>query len=348
MKKIITSFTLLLLYVYTNGQQPFTNNGNLQIHPGASLSGFQNFTNANSGVLINNGNFYIKGNITNDQASMTPGTGILHLNGTSTQSVNGTQAFKTFNLITDNTTGFSLNNNLSVSGAHTFTNGVIATSATPNYLIYEAGSSYSGDADSRHVNGWVKKLGNTNFTFPVGNGTIERTAGVVNLSASSEINARYQQPTQNIWNLQGPLVEVQTEEYWQIDKISGGTAQIALNWDNSKVAFPIVLVSDIKVAHYNGGLWRSEGGTASGNVATTGTITSNAVSTFSPFTFGFETIPLPLNFISFTAERKTNYTLLKWTTANEQNVDHFAIERSNDGVRFYDIGRIAARNSRYS
>jgi hypothetical protein len=345
MTRIFLQSILLISCIYTNAQQAFKNNGNLQIHAGASVTGFGDFTNASSGALVNNGSLYIKQTLTNDQPSMIAGMGALHLNGTSTQSINGAQAFKTFDLITNNTAGFILNNNLSISGAHTFTNGIITTSATPNYLIYESGSSYSGDGDSRHVNGWVKKTGTSDFIFPIGNGTIERTAGIINLSASSEINGRYIQPTTNIWSLQGPLVQVHDEEYWQIDKVSGGTAQIALNWDNGKVAFPNVLVSEIRCAHYNGSVWASAGGTANGNVATTGTITSNAVSTFSPFTFGFESVPLPLSFISFTAERQIDYTVLKWTTANEQNVDHFTIERSDDGMRFYDIARATARNS---
>ena len=153
------------------------------------------------------------------------------------------------------------------------------------------------------------------------------------------------QPTTNIYNLQGPLVQVQDKEYWQIDKVTGGTAQIALNWDNSKVAFPATLVSDIRVANYTSSLWVNAGGTASGNYLTTGSITSNAVSTFGPFTFGFVSVPLPLSFTSFTAARKTNYTRLNWTTAHEQNTDHFTIERSNDAVRFYDIAQVTARNS---
>src|SRR4051812_23090287 len=171
MKKIIIQTILLSLGIYTNAQDAFTNNGNLQVHTGASMAGFGAFTNVSTGTLINNGSLYIKGNITNDQASMSAGAGTLYLNGSSAQTVNGSQTFKTLDFVSNNNAGITLNTNLSVSGAHTFTSGVITTSATPNYLVYEAGSSYSGNADARHVNGWVKKIGSTNFIFPVGNGT---------------------------------------------------------------------------------------------------------------------------------------------------------------------------------
>lgn len=193
MKRITIQITLLLFGAFVHAQQPFSNTGNLQIHTGGSLIGFGSFSNASTGSLVNNGSFYLRADLTNDQSSMATGTGILYLNGTVAQSVNGTQPFRTFNLVTDNNTvaGITLNNNLSISGTHTFTDGIITTSSTPNYLIYEAGSSYNGDGDGQHVNGWVKKLGNTNFSFPVGNGTVIRKAAIESLSGSLPIATNF-------------------------------------------------------------------------------------------------------------------------------------------------------------
>lgn len=345
MNRIIAAIPFLLSCVFTNAQQAFNNSGNLQIHPGTSIYGFGNFTNTSTAALVNNGSFYVRGNITNDQASMSAGSGTLYLNGSSAQSVNGSQVFKTNNLQTDNSAGITLNNNLSVSGVHTFTNGLIATSATPNYLIYEAGSSHSGGNDSRHVTGWVKKIGNTAFTFPVGDASYQRTAGITNLSASSEINCHYYTPTANTSSLAAPLVKVKANEYWQIDKISGGTAQIVLNWDHSKVVMDNIALADIVVAHYTGGNWTDVGGSASGNVTTTGTVTSNSINSFSPFTLGYRSFPIPLKMLSFTAERRSGVSYLKWTTVNEENVSHFDVQRSYDGAVYVTIGNVAARNS---
>jgi hypothetical protein len=146
---------------------------------------------------------------------MTVGTGTLFLNGSSAQSVNGTQVFKTYNLVTNNAAGITLNNNLSVTGVHTYTAGIITTSATPNYMIYEAGSSYTGSSDSRHVNGWVKKTGNTNFTFPVGNATYERSIALTNLTASGEFNVKHNFIlTPSRYSLYNPLVYVDSAEHW--------------------------------------------------------------------------------------------------------------------------------------
>src|SRR5688572_20294446 len=56
--------------------------------------------NASGSALTNNGNMYVTGNISNSQASMAAGTGILYLNGSSQQQINGTQVFRTNNLVT--------------------------------------------------------------------------------------------------------------------------------------------------------------------------------------------------------------------------------------------------------
>jgi hypothetical protein len=140
------------------------------------------------------------------------------------------------------------------------------------------------------------------------------------------------------------LNDINTTEYWSVNKISGGSASLTLNWDNSKVPFPNWVLSDIRTAYYNGSNWIDVGGTASGNVTTTGTITSNSVSAFGNFTFGSLTFPLPLLIINFTAQRFNTSIQINWITANEENVNHFEVERSDDGLSFYSLSTVPARN----
>jgi hypothetical protein len=296
------------------------------------------FTNASGSAFTNNGVVQVKKDITNDQASMAAGTGKLFLNGSSVQTVSGSQTFKTYNLTTNNAAGITLNNNLSVAGVHTYTTGMITTSAN-NFMIYEAGSSYTGSSDARHVNGWVKKIGSTNFTFPVGNATYERPVALTNLTASGEFNVKHNpSPTPNRLSTYNPLVYIDTFEYWTINKISGAAAQIAMNWNNSKIRFPNLMISDIRVANYDGTFWRSIGGTATGSALTTGNVTSSSVSIFNRnFTFGSIAYTLPLKIISFTAGRSNDFTKLNWTIGSEQNVTRYELQRSDDGISFYTI-----------
>lgn len=338
MKKIIL-LAMLINITCANAQVGITNNGNFQIHGSTTVTGFSDFTNTATGKFVNNGTLYLKANITNNEASMAAAMGTLYINGSATQTVYGTTTFKTYNLVTNNAAGIILNNNLCVKAVHTFTAGMITTSATPNYMIYDAGSSYTGSSDASHVNGWVKKLGSTNFAFPVGNAVYLRPVSLLNLTASSEFNVRHNGAvTPNRYSVFNPLVYVDSAEYWTINKISGANAQVAMNWDNSKVAFPNLMISDIKATYYDGTFWRSIGGSASGDALTTGNVASNSISVFNAnFTFGSVSYVLPLKIISFTAGQMNGYTKLNWTIGNELNVDHYELERSDDGINFYTI-----------
>ena len=72
---------------------------------------------------------------------------------------------------------------------------------------------------------------------------------------------------------------------------------------------------------------------------------SNSSRQYSLYMVGFQypnqTI-LPLDLLSFTAFLDKTNVDLKWTTASEKNVSHFAIERSSDGKNFSDAATIFA------
>ncbi|MGG9961346.1 T9SS type A sorting domain-containing protein [Ferruginibacter sp. SUN106] len=351
MKIIIrTASVFVLLFVINScltAQVTVQNNGILGVPASGIFYINGPLINASGAALTNNGSLYVQQDITNNQVSMSAGTGTLYLNGTSMQSISGSQMFKTYNLVTNNSAGITINNNLSVSGVHTYTAGLITTSATPNYMVYEAGSSYTGDDDTRHVDGWVKKFGNTDFIFPVGNATYERTIALTNLTASSEFNVKhFDNPTPNRINLFSPIVLIDTNEYWKINKISGANAKVVMNWDNTKIPIPQVLITGIRAGYYNGTFWTNIGGTGVGAVATTGTVTSNSVSAFNNnFTIASTSWVLPLDIISFTGVRNGNYNRLNWTIGNEVNVLHYELQRSNDAVSFNTINIQQPKNS---
>src|SRR5436853_3788710 len=102
MRHIFIGTILFFLCEHLQAQQAFTNKGNIKIHSGASMTSFGNFTNSSSASFVNNGSFYSKADLTNDQASMTAGTGTLYFNGTSAQTVSGSQIFKALDLVSNN------------------------------------------------------------------------------------------------------------------------------------------------------------------------------------------------------------------------------------------------------
>ncbi|MEY2918000.1 MAG: hypothetical protein RIS73_1714, partial [Bacteroidota bacterium] len=114
MKTLIITFLVFVLLFVINcclmAQINVQNNGIAYISNSSDILFINgSLTNASGAALTNNGNLYVKQNITNNQASMATGTGTLNLNGTGTQTIGGTQTFKTFNLVTNNSTGFTIN-----------------------------------------------------------------------------------------------------------------------------------------------------------------------------------------------------------------------------------------------
>lgn len=50
---------------------------------------------------------------------------------------------------------------------------------------------------------------------------------------------------------------------------------------------------------------------------------------------------LPVKYLDFSATKASNQINLNWSTASEQNNDYFSIERSEDGLSFDAIGKVA-------
>jgi hypothetical protein len=353
MKKIFTRlllFPFIIVFITTNvcAQIDVTNTGVLYI--GTSIDTVYaagSFTNNAASSLTNNTVLNVKQNVSNAQAGMSVGTGTLYLNGSAAQAVSGSQVFKTYNLKTANSAGITLNNDVSVSNLHTFLNGLITTSATPNYMIYESAATYTGDNDNSHVYGWVKKIGSADFTFPVGSNLYERPVSLTSLGSTSEFAVKHNRAVSpNYTSLYGALVLVDTSEYWTINQVSGSSAVVTLTWDYLKIPVPQVLITGIRNTYYDGTFWRSIGGTGIGNITLTGFVTSAATSAFNTnFTIGSTAFVLPLRLVSLTGQRNNFINQIKWEIANETNIKNYMLQRSDDGANFYTISTQNAVNS---
>jgi hypothetical protein len=56
-------------------------------------------------------------------------------------------------------------------------------------------------------------------------------------------------------------------------------------------------------------------------------------------------IALPVDFIYFRANSQLKAIHLQWATAREVNNNYFSIERSEDGVHFYEIGQVPGKGN---
>lgn len=289
------------------------------------------------------------------ESFFTEGNGTVRFRGNLNQTITtqgGTERFH--NIVFDKTGGnVTLNStNVEISGSATFTAGIVnAPNAATARMEFLAGSNYTGASANSHVQGWVRKVGNTAFTFPVGSGGIYAPAGISAPSnAAHHFTARYfnnsPHSLYNTGSLLTPLKNVSVCEYWEINRTNGtSNVNVTLSYDNPRscqTPDPAGLV----VARWNGSAWASEGQSAQTGTAASGTITSNVVTSFSPFTLGNITInPLPVELLSFRGFVTTKgEAQLVWQVAAQINIRGYAIEKSVDNKIFQEIGFVEAQN----
>ncbi len=131
-------------------------------------------------------------------------------------------------------------------------------------------------------------------------------------------------------------------EYWILNRNAGTENKfVTLTWDaNSCGITPII---SMLVARHDGiSTWQDEGNSAATGTVAAGTVTSNLVTSFSPFTLGSSVaVVLPIELLEFDAKAVENSSVrLTWITASESNNDRFELERSQDGEHFDFFGTV--------
>lgn len=349
--------------------------GGLSIAAGANLKLFSDFTISGgndtlivSGTLNTNGH-KISGTakfataagstlIVTDAAGLTgSGTsGNIQTTGTRTFSTSGNYIYRgtaaqatgdgltgSATLEIDNAAGVTL------SAAHTATTGLTLTSGnltttTTNLLTLGSAAVLTGGSATAFVAGPLKRAtaAATDFLFPIGKpGDYAPVTITPQTATASDYTAEYfngAQLTPNRGNKAASLKYVAANEYFDISRGTGADAKVTLTYTTAaQVTDPSTLV----VAHYTGGQWVSEGGTATGNNNSGTVISGNFVSSFSPFALGSTSAaqPLPLQLLSFSARPAARAALLDWELATPDGGEQIVVERSNDGSDFTALGR---------
>lgn len=256
-------------------------------------------------------------------------------------------------LIIDNANGVNLpaSFNRTITGVLTLTNGKLSTQSS-SVLTLGSSATVSGGSSSSFVNGPMAKIGNTDFVFPIGKGTTYARAAISSLSTTTTFTAEYfANGHPDSLNLGTSLTggRVSSIEYWDLSPSGAVTANVRLYWENNlQQGINSTSATDLVVAHYTSSNWISEGNSATAG-STSGYVTSNAVSTWSPFTFGSpsKANPLPVTLINFGAKRVSENVHLFWSTASEQNADVFLVQRFQKENGFTTIGSLKAAGNSY-
>lgn len=137
-------------------------------------------------------------------------------------------------------------------------------------------------------------------------------------------------------------------EYWTLTRNAGtATKTVTLTWDANSCG--VTLLSDLRVAHWDGAVWQNEGNSLTTGTTAAGTVASNNVTWFSPFTLASVSTqnPLPIEMVNFDGICTGHSIQLNWSTGTEHNNNYFTVERSIDGTTFSSIGIIDGAGNSY-
>ncbi len=312
-------------------------------------------------LASNNKTINVGGSFTNN-GTFTQGTSSVVLDGSAAQIVGGTTATTFNNLTVNNTsTGVSVTRDITVNGAFTLTDGVVTTAATPSGLVtLAAGASLSGGSLASHVNGPIARTGNTDFTFPVGNGTLYRPIGFTSMTGGAPgtvVTARYVLGNpRTTFGTTGtgpalPIKDVSLCEYWDLDDgAATTTAIVSLQYSSTSPCNAGGYIGDpasLLVAHWNGATWENLGAAPG---ATGTNMTASTASSFSPFTIGTSDAGLnglPVSFTDVKAFERGNGVQIDFTNSTESDMSVYVVERSANGVDFTAIGQLAPRSNQF-
>ncbi len=322
----------------------------------------------NGVVLTINGTFNHNGGniILNGTGSISYGAGATLSYGGSVAQITGTAPaeWPTLNgpasLIINNTNGVTLNatGGRAIGGALTLTNGILKTTTL---LTMNAGSNVAAVSNTSFVDSAMRKIGNTDFTFPVGRAGI----GYVPIqivtfgsgAVTDEFTAAYSRSSaEALGSITVPaqvgLNHVSRVDYWKLDHIGTVTADVILYWtagssSNGSASY-IDILSELAIARFNGTQWDSYAIPAIVtplSTVTAGSIKWQLASSFGSFSLASSTIsnPLPINLNYLNGIKQGNNNILNWkvTCTNNPNAT-MSVQHSTDGRNYNSITTIFA------
>lgn len=334
-----------------------TINGNLTIGNNAKLE------LTGIGVTTGGGRLSLKGNLNNQGLITTSGVAgtvsDIEFNGTTKQYISNTGILTGARIlfITNNTAGIELNSSLTLPGNLSLANGnIITTSANLLTMIDDA--TVIGGSSSSFIEGPMKKIGDEDFTFPLGKGTMYAPLSISGSggSASDAFTAEYIRANPQSTTPYGPEVgagldHVSYVEYWTLT--AGEVSPKNISLQIHSLSFCKMLLNTF-MAKWNSSIikWEkintspSDGPYSIGN----GYITGKIITT-TPFVFGinpetyaftlatdqsFDNNPLPVDLISFQAKRiSSTRAILNWELAACcLPGEKFEIEKAGNDRRF--------------
>jgi len=243
MKKSLLQLSAFLLF--TGGMMAQTTNaGMLYVSEGTQLSTLERFNNLTSGTFYNDGDVLIYSHFQNDgTVDFYKNSGLTRFIGTASQEISGSKTSFLYNAFFDNRSNrvpFNISGNLDISGQANLFSGILDNDNFGGEITFNTNGTHINTSNDSHVDGAVNKVGNTAFTFPIGDGGFYRLSGIsapANASAIFE-SKYYFENSNNLFSHDlkaGVILEIDNQEYWTITKQSAAdeNMMITLSWNEA-------------------------------------------------------------------------------------------------------------------
>lgn len=275
MKNKITNIVLFFFSISVFSQGQTTNAGKLYVSPNTLMTIVSNFNNTTSGGYKNDGEVLLRANFNNDGITTfnASNNGYTRFEGFLAQKISGSapSEFKNILFNNDNTQpSFQLYGEMRVTGNSDFFKGIVKDDDFGGLMVFENNATHTNTDNQSHVDGRVKKNGNTAFQYPIGDKELYRFARISAPGENlSNFTAKYffenSNPQYPHSNKIEEIVLIDNQEYWTIEKTGGNSdIMLTLSWDeNTTTPTPIVTTpeNEIHIVRWDTAknLWIDEG-----------------------------------------------------------------------------------------
>ncbi len=251
------------------------NTGEMTIMPNTEVGLVSDFENTTTANFFNDGDVYVYGNIFNEGIIAFANQGLTRFAGNSIQVLNSTQEMLFYNVLFSNTSAqqpFQLQGSIYAENSVDFTQGTVNNRDFNGVFTFGPMSTVFNASDNSHVNGEVIKIGDTNFTFPLGEGNFYQPAEI---SAPGNITDDFRSiyvfensnTASSSHDLKSDIIDrIDDTEYWRIERNTGSSEVfITLSWNANTTPDFITNAPDPNLIHVVrwdavNNFWVDEGG----------------------------------------------------------------------------------------
>ncbi|RXJ44311.1 gliding motility-associated C-terminal domain-containing protein [Gelidibacter gilvus] len=354
MKNSIFHISFFLLITF-NMMAQTSNGGILYVSEATQFSTVERFDNLATGSYFNDGDAFIYNHFNNDGiVDFHLNTGLTRFIGSSDQMLSGTKISYLYNVYFNNSSHavpFQLLGHLHISGESDFYDGIVDNDNFGGEITFNTNGYHSNTSDGSHVDGPVNKVGEGEFTFPIGDGGYYRFAGISDPeNADAFFEGKYFFENSDALYPHalkaGVIKEIDNQEYWTIEKNSSSTDNglITLSWRD--VTTPASMIAgaelgDLTIVRWNAAtnMWVDEGGAIDIDNQTVTT----AVNDYGVFTFARvkSNLVLPCNIVVYNSvtpngDGKNDFFLIDLSNSN-QCANNLKVQIFNRwGVKVYE------------